>query len=117
MKRTQLSLFNTFGTTITGGNFRFLMAGFLVAFIVFTLNACGGSPATLTQANLDKIQTNMSSADVKAILGEPTSSTSEPIPIVGGTKTTYTYDNKQDHVVIILKNDSVQSKEGQFTSQ
>jgi hypothetical protein len=71
---------------------------------------------TLTQENLDKIQPDMTSTQVKAILGEPTDSKSEPIPIVGGTKTTYTYDSgdNKDHVVIVLKNDSVQTKEGTF---
>ena len=84
-------------------------------FVVSTLSGCGGgSPATLTQENLDKIQIDMSSKDVKAILGEPTESKSEPIPIVGGTKTTYVYANKQDRVVIVLKNDNVQTKEGHF---
>jgi hypothetical protein len=34
---------------------------------------------------------------------------------VGGTKTTYTYtDDRQDRVVIVLKNDTVQTKEGTF---
>jgi len=71
---------------------------------------------TLTQENLDKIHQDMSSQEVKSILGEPTESKSEPIPIVGGTKTTFVYTNKQDRVVIVLKNDNVQSKEGQFSS-
>jgi hypothetical protein len=56
----------------------------------------------------------MTSAQVKTILGEPTASEDVPIPIVGGTKTTYTYDNNQDHIVIVLKNDTVQTKEGTF---
>jgi len=80
-----------------------------------TLTACHSGPLnTLTQANLDQIQEGMTSAQVKSILGEPTASKDEPIPIVGGTKTTYTYDNNQDHIVIVLKNDTVQTKEGSF---
>lgn len=71
---------------------------------------------TLTQANLDKIQDGMSATEVKTILGSPTDSKTEPIPIVGGTKTTYVYTNKEDRVVIILKNDTVQSKEGHFST-
>ncbi len=74
------------------------------------------TPVTLTQANLDKIQDGMSATEVKAILGSPTDSKSEPIPIVGGTKTTYTYTNKEDRIVIVLKNDTVQSKEGHFAA-
>ena len=87
-------------------------------FALFTMDACKSGPLSqLTQENLDKVQNDMSSAEVKAILGEPTDSTTEPIPIVGGTKTTFTYVNNNDHVVIVLKNDKVQSKEGTFTSQ
>jgi len=94
---------------------RVFFIGLIALFVVSTFSACGGgSPATLTQANLDKIQIDMSSTDVKAILGEPTESKTEPIPIVGGTKTTYIYANKNDRVVIILKNDNVQTKEGHF---
>lgn len=81
------------------------------------LSACGGgSPLTLTQDNLDKIEEGMSATQVQTILGPPTDSKSEPIPIVGGTKTTYVYANKNDRVVIVLKNDTVQTKEGHFTS-
>jgi hypothetical protein len=87
----------------------------LALFTVCTVGACKSGPlSTLTQANLDKIQPDMSSAEVKGILGEPTQSASEPIPIVGGTKTTYTYTNDQDRIVIVLKNDKVQTKEGTF---
>ena len=94
---------------------RSFFVSLLALCVISTLSACGGgSPVTLTQANLDKIQPDMSSKDVKAILGEPTESKDEPIPIVGGTKTTYVYSNNQDRVVIVLKNDNVQTKEGHF---
>ena len=90
---------------------KFLLALMLAA----SLAACGGgSPLSLNQQNLDKIQEGMTSAQVKAILGLPTESKTEPIPIVGGTKTTYTYSNKTSSAVIVLKNDTVQSKEGHF---
>ena len=89
---------------------RFLPMGCVILFLA----ACNMTPVTLTQANLDKIQEGMSATEVKSILGAPTDSKSEPIPIVGGTKTTYTYTNKEDRVVIVLKNDTVQSKEGHF---
>lgn len=81
------------------------------------LGGCGGgSPLTLTQENLGKIQEGMTSAQVRSILGAPSESTSEPIPIVGGEQTTYVYSNNTTRVVIILKNDTVQSKEGHFGS-
>lgn len=90
---------------------------FLLTAITFLAACGGGSPVTLTQDNVDKIQDGMTSAEVKAILGSPTDSKSEPIPIVGGTKTTYVYSNESDRVVIILKNDTVQSKEAHFSSE
>ena len=94
---------------------RRLFTSLLSLILICALGACGGgSPITLTQANLDKVQENMSSQQVKAILGEPTESKTEPIPIIGGTKTTYIYSNDKDRVVIVLKNDNVQTKEGHF---
>ena len=86
----------------------------LSLFAITILAACNMTPVTLTQANLDRIQDGMSAAEVKSILGAPTDSKSEPIPVVGGTKTTYTYTNNEDRVVIVLKNDTVQTKEGHF---
>ncbi len=95
---------------------RSFLIGISVLALITTLAACNSGPLnTLTQANLDKVQPEMTSAQVKGILGEPTSSQTEPIPIVGGTKTTYIYDNGKDHVVIVLKNDTVQTKEGTFS--
>ena len=91
------------------------LAAILSVSAAVALSACHSGPMnTLTQENLDKVQNDMTSQQVKAILGEPTDSTTEPIPIVGGTKTTYTYSNDKDHIVIVLKNDTVQSKEGTF---
>jgi hypothetical protein len=81
---------------------------------VTVMAACNMTSVTLTQENLDRVKDGMSAAEVKAILGSPTDSKSEPIPVVGGTKTTYVYQNKGDSVVIVLKNDTVQSKEGHF---
>ena len=76
----------------------------------------GGSPLTLTQDNLNKVQNDMSQADVKGILGDPTSSETKPIPIVGGEEVDYTYRNSQNgtQVIIVFKNDKVQSKTGSF---
>ena len=74
------------------------------------LTAC----SKLTEDNLQKVHNGMTTDEVKAILGEPTDSSTEPIPIVGGNKTTLTYSGPQAHIVIVLKNDQVQSKEGNF---
>ncbi len=74
----------------------------------------GGSPLTLTQTNLDKIHDDMNSMEVRSILGAPTESKDEPIPIVGGTQTTYTYRNSTSEVTIVFKNDQVKEKRGTF---
>jgi hypothetical protein len=79
------------------------------------LSACGGgSPLTLTQENFNKVQNDMSQADVKQILGEPTRQESKDIPIVGGTETDFYYTNPGNgsEVTIVFKNDKVQDKKG-----
>ena len=76
---------------------------------------CGAfSSMSLTQANLDKIHDDMSPADVKAILGDPADSKTEPIPVVGGTQTIYTYHSGSSDVTIIFKNDLMKEKQGTF---
>ena len=86
------------------------------AILSLALAGCGGgSPLTLNQANLDKIHNDMSPADVKAILGNPTDSKTEPIPLIGGTETTYTYRNDTSEVKIVFKNDLVKEKDGSFS--
>jgi hypothetical protein len=72
------------------------------------------APTTLTQANLDRVQNDMSPAEVEAIFGPPTSSQSQPIPIVGGTQTTYNYQNGGSAVTITFKNNQVKAKSGTF---
>jgi len=74
----------------------------------------GGSPLTLNQQNLDKIHEDMSQTEVRTIMGSPTESKEEPIPIVGGTETTYTYRNDTSEAVIVFKNDKVKEKHGTF---
>ena len=87
----------------------------LCAALSLILIGCGGgSPLTLNQEHLDKIHDDMSSADVRSILGSPTESKDEPIPIVGGTETTYTYRNDKSEVTIVFKNDQVKEKKGTF---
>ncbi len=88
----------------------------LAAALSLLLVGCGGgSPLTLTQENLDKVQTDMSQNDVRAILGAPTESKTDPIPIVGGTQTTYTYRNDKSEVEIVFKNDQMKEKHGSFS--
>jgi len=92
-----------------------IMKYILCGVLSLLLMGCGGgSPLTLNQQNLDRIHNDMSSAEVRSILGSPTESKDEPIPIVGGTETTYTYRNDKSEVVIVLKNDLVKEKRGSF---
>jgi hypothetical protein len=88
---------------------------YLYLALTLLIAGCGAFNSTaLTQANLDKIHHDMSPAEVKSILGEPTDSKSEPIPIVGGSETTYTYHSSTSDVTIIFKNDLMQEKRGTF---
>ena len=76
---------------------------------------CGVFTSTaLTQVNLDKIHDDMSPAEVKSILGDPATSESESIPIVGGMQTIYTYHSSSSEVTILFKNDLVKEKHGTF---
>ena len=89
----------------------------LCAVLSLVLVGCGGgSPLTLNQKNLDRVHDDMSATEVRAILGAPTESKEEPIPIVGGTKTIYVYRNDRSEVTIIFKNDKVQEKNGTFSA-
>ncbi len=80
------------------------------------LAGCGAlASMSLTQANLDKIHNDMTPTEVKAILGDPAESTTEPIPIIGGTQTTYVYHGSSSSVTIIFKNDLMKEKQGTFS--
>jgi hypothetical protein len=78
------------------------------------LGCGGGSPLTLNQENLNKIHDDMSQTEVRNIMGAPTESKEEPIPIVGGTQITYTYRNDTSEAVIVFKNDKVKETHGTF---
>jgi len=92
-----------------------MMKFILCAAVSLALMGCGGgSPLTLTQENLDKVHDDMSQADVRSILGDPSESKTDPIPIVGGTQTTFTYHNDKSEVTIVFKNDQVKEKHGTF---
>ncbi len=88
---------------LLGGTLALLLAG-----------CGGGSPLTLNQDNFNKIQDDMSQAEVVGIMGQPTESKTDPIPIVGGTQTTYTYRNDKSEVTIVFKNDQVKEKHSSF---
>lgn len=88
---------------------------YLCLALTLLIAGCGAlSSMSLTQANLDKIHDDMSPAEVKSILGDPAESKTDPIPIVGGTQTIYTYRSGSSDVTIIFKNDLVKEKHGTF---
>lgn len=76
---------------------------------LFLVTAC----SKLTEDNLQKVHNGMSTAEVKEILGAPTSSeTSSALGIVSGT--TYTYHTSASDVKITFLNDKVIATEGEF---
>ena len=67
----------------------------------------------LTEDNLQKIHNGMTTAEVKAILGEPTSSqTGSALGIISGT--TYVYHTDTSDVKISFVDDKVIATEGEF---
>ncbi len=72
-----------------------------------------GNPL-LTQENLDRIQKDMTPAQVVAILGKPTSSQESTVPVLGGTETSYQYDGGNSSVTIVFRNDRMKLKTGHF---
>ena len=80
---------------------------------IFTAVAALAACSKLNQDNLDKVQNGMTTAQVKAILGEPTSSdSSNALGIVSGT--TYVYHTDKSDVKITFVNDKVIATEGSF---
>ncbi len=66
----------------------------------------------LTQDNLSKVHNGMTSADVKALLGEPTSSQSGSF--LGQSGTEFIYHTDKSDVKIDFVNDKVVTTEGSF---
>lgn len=81
----------------------------LLTSVVLVLAACASK---LTEANLQKIHTGMTTDEVKAILGEPT--TKESGSMLGISGTTYTYHTDTSDVKITFVNDKVMTTEGEF---
>jgi outer membrane protein assembly factor BamE (lipoprotein component of BamABCDE complex) len=78
----------------------------VTAFVLIT--AC----SRLTEDNLQKVQNGMTTDQVKAILGEPTSS--DTGGALGITGTTYVYHTSSSDVKITFVNDRVITTEGNF---
>jgi len=79
---------------------------------IFCLSSCdkAASPVSkLTRANFDQIHENMSKEEVKAILGSPSSSTTEDKLIY--KRTTWRYVEGDKYINITFKNDELDSKD------
>ena len=68
----------------------------------------------LTLANYNKVTTGMSKAQVQDILGPPTKTETKDMIIF--KKTTYRYENGKDFAMITFKNDEVDGKETNLSS-
>ena len=81
--------------------------------VLFSLGlaACGSS--RLTQENFDKIRTGMTQAEVAAILGEPTESSSVDVAVFSGTASTWKKDGTT--ITIQFANGKVVAK--QFSTE
>ncbi len=88
---------------------RNIYAPLLVVVAVLLVTAC----SRLTEDNLQNVHNGMTTDEVKAILGEPTSSqTGSALGIVSGT--TYIYHTGTSDVKINFVNDKVIATEGEF---
>ena len=81
---------------------------FLIVAALLLVTAC----SRLTEANLEKVHNGMTTTEVKAILGDPTSS--DTGGALGITGTTYTYHSGSSDVKITFLNDKVIATEGEF---
>jgi outer membrane protein assembly factor BamE (lipoprotein component of BamABCDE complex) len=82
-----------------------LLAVFFV--VVLLLGACSGK--RLTKANVDQVNEGMTKKQVESVLGPPTSIDSKDYVLF--KKTTYHYQQGNDSVTIVFKEDKVDSKE------
>ena len=90
---------------------RTCLRNFVAAFLAVTLlslTAC----SKLTEDNLQKVHNGMTTTEVKAILGDPTSS--QTGGVLGITGTTYTYHTDTSDVKITFLDDKVVTTSGDF---
>jgi outer membrane protein assembly factor BamE (lipoprotein component of BamABCDE complex) len=80
--------------------------------LLFTAVVALAACAKLTQDNLEKVHNGMTTDEVKAILGEPTSSSSGSF--LGQSGTEYLYHTDKSDVKIDFVNDKVIATQGSF---
>jgi outer membrane protein assembly factor BamE (lipoprotein component of BamABCDE complex) len=80
--------------------------------LLFTAVAALAACSKLTQDNLEKVHNGMATNDVKALLGEPTSSSSGSF--LGQSGTEFVYHTGKSDVKIDFVNDKVIATSGSF---
>jgi hypothetical protein len=93
----------------------FLMAGALVLAACDRHGSLMPSTSKITAANYDQIRLGMSKAQVESILGPPT--TAETKDMVIFKKTTYRYEDGSKFILLTFKNEELESKDGNITTQ
>ncbi|HMG04241.1 MAG TPA: outer membrane protein assembly factor BamE [Chthoniobacterales bacterium] len=86
---------------------RFLRLAAVVTALAFALAACT-SAKQLTKANVAEVADGMSKKQVESILGLPTTVDTKDFVLL--KKTTYVYAQGKESVIIVFKDDKVQSK-------
>jgi outer membrane protein assembly factor BamE (lipoprotein component of BamABCDE complex) len=79
--------------------------------LVFVSFSCVGR--RITKANVDEVAEGMSKKQVESILGPPTELDNKDFVIL--KKTTYTYRQGKDTVMIVFKDDKVVEKQSTLT--
>jgi SmpA / OmlA family len=101
------------------GNLTSLVAVLMAAALV--LGGCDRhgssmlSTSKITAANYDQIKLGMSKTQVESILGPPT--TAETKDMVIFKKTTYRYEDGSRFILLTFKNEELDSKESNLTTQ
>jgi hypothetical protein len=119
-RRTQYKLPTSFCAHALGfRNFTFLvlvlMAGALVLAGCDRHGSSMLSTSKITAANYDQIKLGMSKTQVESILGAPT--TAETKDMVIFRKTTYRYEDGSRFILLTFKNEELDSKDSNLTTQ
>lgn len=81
----------------------------LACFLVASFSLTGCQPGKrITKANVDQVTEGMAKKQVESILGMPTTVDTKDFVVM--KKTTYVYNQGQDTVTIVFKEDKVESK-------
>ena len=89
---------------------RFVSRFVLVLLVALSISCVG---RRITKANVDEVAEGMSKKQVESILGPPTELDNKDFVIL--KKTTYTYRQGKDTVIIVFKDDKVVEKQSTLT--